>query len=138
MSKTLAVCSLALSFAFAVFASDWDKRTVITLNEPLIVSGVPVVTLEPGKYVMRLLNSPSNRTSFKSSTRARTSCSLRFWRFQTISSNRRTKRDSPFGRHPAGIHPPCVPGFIQETTSARSSCIRRVWQRRSPKKLARR
>jgi len=61
MSKTLAVCSLALSFAFAVFASDWDKRTVITLHEPLIVAGVPVITLEPGTYVMRLLNSPSNR-----------------------------------------------------------------------------
>ncbi|MGA2877425.1 MAG: hypothetical protein ABSG13_00585 [Bryobacteraceae bacterium] len=61
MSKALAVCCLALSFAFVVSASDWDKRTVITLHEPLIVAGVPVVTLEPGKYVMRLLNSPSNR-----------------------------------------------------------------------------
>jgi hypothetical protein len=61
MSKTLAVCCLALSFAFVVSASDWDKRTVVTLHEPLIVAGVPVVTLEPGKYVMRLLNSSSNR-----------------------------------------------------------------------------
>jgi len=61
MSKALSVCCLALSFAFVVSASDWDKRTVITLHEPLIVAGVPVVTLEPGKYVMRLLNSPSNR-----------------------------------------------------------------------------
>jgi len=61
MSKTLAVCSLALSFAFAVFASDWNKRTIVTLKEPLIVAGVPVVTLEPGTYVMRLLDSPSNR-----------------------------------------------------------------------------
>ncbi len=61
MSKALAVCCLALSFAFVVSASDWDKRTVITLHEPLIVAGVPVVTLEPGTYVMRLLNSPSNR-----------------------------------------------------------------------------
>lgn len=61
MSKALAVCCLALSFAFVVSASDWDKRTVITLHEPLMVAGVPVVTLEPGTYVMRLLNSPSNR-----------------------------------------------------------------------------
>jgi len=61
MSKALAVCCLALSFAFVVSASDWDKRTVITLHDPLIVAGVPVVTLEPGIYVMRLLDSPSNR-----------------------------------------------------------------------------
>jgi len=61
MSKALAVCCLALSFAFVFSASDWDKRTVITLHDPLIVAGVPVVTLEPGKYVMRLLDSPSNR-----------------------------------------------------------------------------
>ncbi|MGA2882965.1 MAG: hypothetical protein ABSG13_28795 [Bryobacteraceae bacterium] len=61
MSKASAVCCLALSFALVAFGSDWDKRTVITLNQPLIVAGVPVVTLEPGKYVMRLLDSPSNR-----------------------------------------------------------------------------
>jgi hypothetical protein len=52
---------LALSFALVVSADEWDKRTVITLNQPMIVAGVPVVTLEPGKYVMRLVNSPSNR-----------------------------------------------------------------------------
>jgi hypothetical protein len=61
MSKALGVCCLALSFALVVSGSDWDKRTVITLQEPLIVAGVPVVTLEPGTYVMRLVNSPSNR-----------------------------------------------------------------------------
>ena len=61
MSKALAVFGLALSFAFVASASDWDKRTVITLHDPLIVAGVPVVTLEPGTYVMRLLDSPSNR-----------------------------------------------------------------------------
>lgn len=62
MSRTfLAVWCLLLSFALIVSASEWDKRTVITLNEPLIVAGIPVVTLEPGKYVMRLLDSSSNR-----------------------------------------------------------------------------
>lgn len=62
MSRTfLAVWCLLLSFALIVSASEWDKRTVITLNEPLIVAGIPAVTLEPGKYVMRLLDSSSNR-----------------------------------------------------------------------------
>ena len=31
-----------------LLASDYDKRTVVTLNEPVMVAGVPVVTLEPG------------------------------------------------------------------------------------------
>jgi hypothetical protein len=62
MSKILfsVGCSL-LSFALVASASDWDKRTILTVNEPVIVAGVPVVTLEPGKYVMRLLDSPANR-----------------------------------------------------------------------------
>jgi hypothetical protein len=62
MSKTLVtVFCLLLAFSFVVSAGQWDKRTVITLGEPVIVAGVPVVTLEPGKYVMRLLDMPGNR-----------------------------------------------------------------------------
>ena len=56
----LAVCLLS-SFASVMFASEADKRTVITLNEPLIVAGVPVVTLEPGTYVLLLEESYSDR-----------------------------------------------------------------------------
>jgi len=52
---------LLSSFASAVYASDADKKTVITVNEPVIVAGVPVVTLEPGKYVLLLEKSYSNR-----------------------------------------------------------------------------
>jgi hypothetical protein len=61
MSKTLIAVCLLSSFATAVYASDADKRTVITINEPLIVAGVPVVTLEPGTYVMLLVESYSDR-----------------------------------------------------------------------------
>ncbi len=56
----IAVCLLS-SFASAIYASDADKRTVVTLTEPVIVAGVPVVTLEPGKYVLLLEESYSNR-----------------------------------------------------------------------------
>jgi len=42
-------------------AGDYDKKTVVTLNEPVIVAGVKTVTLEPGRYVFRLMNSSSNR-----------------------------------------------------------------------------
>ncbi len=56
----LAVCLLS-SFASVAFADQWDKKTVVTFNEPVLVAGVPLVTLEPGTYVFRLVNSSSDR-----------------------------------------------------------------------------
>jgi hypothetical protein len=44
-----------------LLASDYNNRTVVTLNEPVMVAGVPVVTLEPGQYVIRLMNHDHNR-----------------------------------------------------------------------------
>jgi LPXTG-motif cell wall-anchored protein len=41
-----------------VRADEWNKMTILTVNEPI---QVPNRTLEPGKYVMRLMDSPSNR-----------------------------------------------------------------------------
>jgi hypothetical protein len=57
----MATCGLLLAFPLAALANDYDKRTVITLNEPVVVAGVETVTLQPGTYVMRLLNHASNR-----------------------------------------------------------------------------
>lgn len=60
MRKTLlAVCAVLI--AGTVFGDEITKRTVVTLNEPIIVAGVPTVTLEPGSYAIRLLRSDSNR-----------------------------------------------------------------------------
>jgi hypothetical protein len=56
-----AVASLGLaSFALApnALADTWNKKTILTINEPIQVPGK---VLQPGKYVMRLLDSPSNR-----------------------------------------------------------------------------
>jgi hypothetical protein len=39
-------------------ADQWNKRTILTVNEPIQVPGK---VLQPGKYVMRLMDSPSNR-----------------------------------------------------------------------------
>jgi len=46
------------AFAPALKADQWNKKTVLTVNEAI---QVPNKTLQPGKYVMRLLDSPSNR-----------------------------------------------------------------------------
>jgi LPXTG-motif cell wall-anchored protein len=48
----------ALAFASAARADEWDKRTVMTINEPI---QVPNRVLPPGKYVVKLLDSPSDR-----------------------------------------------------------------------------
>lgn len=41
-----------------VRADEWNKMTVLTVNEPV---QVPNKVLEPGKYVMKLMDSPANR-----------------------------------------------------------------------------
>jgi len=59
MTKALPICLLCMGGV--LFADDWNKRTEVTLGQPVIVAGVPTVTLLPGKYVVRLLNSQSDR-----------------------------------------------------------------------------
>ena len=41
-----------------MLADEWNKKTILTVNEPI---QLPNKVLPPGKYVMKLLDSPSNR-----------------------------------------------------------------------------
>jgi hypothetical protein len=53
--------SMVLAGALALvpnFADTWDKKTVITIDAPM---QLPTITLQPGSYTMKLLDSPSNR-----------------------------------------------------------------------------
>jgi hypothetical protein len=50
-----------LLLASLAFAQDSTRRTEITVNEPLLVAGVPQVTLQPGKYVLRQLSHEHSR-----------------------------------------------------------------------------
>ena len=59
--KTVPVLGSLLVLGGMLLASDYDKRTVITFNEPVMIAGVPVVTLEPGKYVIKLVNHDHSR-----------------------------------------------------------------------------
>ena len=56
IAATLGLASLVL--APGAMADQWNKKTIITVNEAIQVPGK---VLQPGKYVMRLLDSPSNR-----------------------------------------------------------------------------
>jgi len=53
-----ASCFGILSLAPNASADQWNKKTYITVSEPVQVPGK---VLQPGRYVMRLLDSPSNR-----------------------------------------------------------------------------
>ena len=53
-----ASCLGLLALVPSAVADQWNKKTYITISEPVQVPGK---TLQPGKYVMRLLDSPSNR-----------------------------------------------------------------------------
>jgi len=53
----LALCVGAISLGSA-FADTWDKKTVITIDAPM---QLPTVTLQPGSYTFKLLESQSNR-----------------------------------------------------------------------------
>ena len=55
------VCGLGLAagfFAIRAQADQWDKLTILTVNEPIQVQDK---VLEPGKYVFKLLDSSSDR-----------------------------------------------------------------------------
>lgn len=50
-----AVCMVGVQ---PIHADEWNKKTVMTISEPL---QVPNKVLDPGKYMMKLLDSPSDR-----------------------------------------------------------------------------
>ena len=53
-----AICGIALAAAMTMRADEWDKRTILTVNQPIQVTDK---VLEPGQYVFKLLDSSSNR-----------------------------------------------------------------------------
>jgi len=53
-----ASCLSLMALVPSAVADQWNKKTYITISEPIQVPGK---TLQPGKYVLRLLESQSNR-----------------------------------------------------------------------------
>jgi hypothetical protein len=50
--------TLACMAPLVSLADDYDKKTIVTISQP---TEVPGIVLEPGTYVIKLLNSSSNR-----------------------------------------------------------------------------
>jgi len=58
---TILACGTVLAaglFSVCARADEWDKKTILTVNEPIQIRDT---YLEPGKYVLKLLNSQSDR-----------------------------------------------------------------------------
>jgi len=53
-----ASCLGLMTVVPSAMADQWNKRTILTVNEAIQVPGK---VLQPGKYVMKLMDSPSNR-----------------------------------------------------------------------------
>ncbi len=60
LNRLAALGLVLFTTALAPFvkASEWNKMTVITTNNPIEIQGK---VLAPGRYVMKLLDSPSDR-----------------------------------------------------------------------------
>jgi len=57
-SFAAASCLGLITMVPNAMADQWNKRTILTVNEAVQVPGK---VLQPGKYVMKLMDSPSNR-----------------------------------------------------------------------------
>jgi hypothetical protein len=55
---TIASALFAVTLCVPAFADQWNKKTKLTVHETINVSGT---VLQPGEYVMKLLDSSSNR-----------------------------------------------------------------------------
>jgi len=58
MQTAIGTAMLLSLGAISSLADEYDKKTIVTLDQP---TEVPGIVLQPGKYVIKLLNSSSNR-----------------------------------------------------------------------------
>ncbi|MEP7366203.1 MAG: hypothetical protein ABI972_23345, partial [Acidobacteriota bacterium] len=58
MKIAVLVTSIALAYTIGATASPWDKKTILDVKETILIPGKQ---LPPGKYVMKLVESPSDR-----------------------------------------------------------------------------
>src|ERR1700677_3983125 len=120
--KVGAVAALMLAASTVPFkaqADEWSKMTVLTIDQPIQVTKT---VLEPGTYVFRLLDSPSNRNVVQifnadQSHIITTILAIPNYRLQPTGDSRFAFYETPAG-HPKALHAWFYPGdnFGQEFT----------------------
>jgi hypothetical protein len=56
LTRFAAACGFLALLVAPAAADERDRKTIVTVNEPIIIAGVPQVTLQPGKYLFRIMN----------------------------------------------------------------------------------
>ena len=113
------LCAVAFSVVVAPFraqADEWNKKTVLTVNQPIQVSKT---VLQPGEYVLKLLALRSDRHVGADFYRDELISSTPCWLYRIIDYDRETA-GSRFGKHLPDTPKRCGPGSILETIYGRS------------------
>ena len=121
----LAVAGLGLigtSFVPRAKADVWDKMTVVTVNERIIAGNK---VLEPGTYVWKLLDSPSDRHVVQIFDKDQRHLEETILAIPNERLEPQEKASLRFGKRPQAYLKPCALGFIPATTSDRSSRTRK-------------
>lgn len=103
------MCKLLLVFVSGclvlttAFADSSDKKTILTTNGPILVPGA---TLQPGRYVVKLVDSPSNRHIVRIFNETEdqvltTILAIPNWRLTPASETQFTFWETPAGNPPA-------------------------------------
>lgn len=104
ISKITALGFVLFTTAFMPFAKadEWDKKTIITTNEPIQIEGK---VLAPGQYVMKLLESADRHIvqiyDVDHSKLEMTVLAIPAYRFEPSGDTRLTFWEMPPGRAPA-------------------------------------
>jgi hypothetical protein len=102
-ASALLCASLAGALVPSLKADDLDKKTIITINERVAVENV---VLPPGEYVLRLLDSPSDRQIVEIFNRDEThlmgtELAMPAYRLTPSAGTRVTFYEAPAGQLPA-------------------------------------
>jgi hypothetical protein len=104
LSTLAASCILVASpFTRSLFADEWNKKTYVTISQAVEVPGT---ILEPGKYVFKLVDSPSDRNIVQILNEREnhvftTTFAVPKWRQDTPDRTILTFYETPAGQAPA-------------------------------------
>ena len=102
-AKFLAVLACGTLLGLNSFADSWDKKTLLTVEEPILIPGK---TLQPGKYVLKLVDSLSDRhivriMNEREDEVVTTVLAIPNWRLQPTGKTQFVFWEAPAGNHPA-------------------------------------
>src|SRR3989440_7789559 len=98
----IAGATAAIFVAGGLVADEWDKKTNITVNETIMIPGK---TLPPGKYVMKLMNSPSDRHIVQIFNEDQTELQATILAFNNYKLTPSDKTELTYWETPAGSPP---------------------------------